>query len=694
MDINDDFSDLKVSTFDQKKKLEERKKIYEKERLKQNEKKILNNTTYNNWILNIDSKYRNQIPKNIFTTNNDILTSNPVIVTRNSNIIRIYYPDHCLQINDKIIIQNVVSYNNILTNSVYFFNNFPYMIINYNNHNIALDYIKYCDIYQIQITILNDIGTETMYNNIPINLITGIFEINLPSIIDKSVPLLPSILQLFNVNSVLELDNNYILIKLPYNFIISNSTYYIATDVFKFNILNIGGIPLNYINADYPIDYTKNQSCQIITNIDKNNIYFTTSITASSNMNGGGNNVQIMLVTNTLEGYPNVNSYTINLKRTFNNVIRIELLSTEIPYIDFLIKSNINNYLYWKHLDDGSVIYKTSIPEGNYDGQNLIIAITTALNNTPRINSTIQNPINNIFKITLNQYTQEIIFYPYKNNNLPNSLTASLITIDNIEYVQLSILHLGNLVEVNDTIIISGAIKIGSILNEIYINTTHTIYSINISTQTYTVIISSLKQITNLDRIDLTGNGGPGVIIKTSAKVSFLFNYSNTLGNILGFSNVGKLNAITNYKTKISNFDSYMQSTNLNQVGDIKNYNNLLNFTGNNLYILMYINDYECILNNSDQPSCFAKIYLSGNPGDILFNTFINFPLEFIIPVTSLNKLDIKFTYPNGELVDFRNINHSFTLKIIEKIEIPYNTGLNSKDSSFYLEHLSYNNIN
>ena len=97
----------------------------------------------------------------------------------------------------------------------------------------------------------------------------------------------------------------------------------------------------------------------------------------------------------------------------------------------------------------------------------------------------------------------------------------------------------------------------------------------------------------------------------------------------------------------------------------------------------MYLNNYECILNSFNQPTSFAKILMSGIPGDIMFNTFINYPLEFDFPIPSLNELSIKFTYPNGNLVDFRNINHSFTLRIIEKINIPYKTGLNSKDTNF-----------
>ena len=615
------------------------------------------------------------------------MNNDPITTTKNSNIIQINYPNHSFSIGDNIIIQNVISNYKILTNSVYFFDFFPYMFINYPNHNIPLDFLNFNNNYQISIEIISNLGSNTTYSNIPINLILGIFQCNLPSIVDQVTPLLPNILQLFNVNNVKELDQNFILIQLPYNFISDSGINFIPTDVFKFSFLNIGGIPLNYINSDYPIDYSKNQSNQTITNVDPNNIYFTSLITASSSISSGGKNVQVMLITGSLNGYPNANNYTINLKRTFNNVVRVELVSTEFPYIDFLIKSSgpyKNNRLYWKHLDDGSTIYQTSIPEGNYDSTNLISTINKSLNTVKRLNSTIQNPIYNIFTVSIDQYTQEIIFVPYKNTNLPNSLTASLITIDNIVYVQLTIYHPGNLVEVQDTIIISGAAKIGTIIDASYININQTVYQINTTNQTYIVLLAPLNQITNATTIDLTGNGGPSIVIQTKAKVSFLFNYSDTIGNILGFKNVGQSNAITPFNTKISNFDPYIQSTKLNQVGIIDNTTTILNLSGNNLYILMYLNDFECIVNQSGQSNSFAKILLSGSPGDILFNTFVNYPSEFDFPISVLNQLSISFTYPNGSLVDFRNIDHSFTLRIIEKISKNINTGLNSKDTSFY----------
>ena len=677
MEINSDLvdnKDINITTFDYKKDFNTKQIKYENDLKKENYDKFYKNVEYKSQLLNIDSTYRNKIPKNIYITNNDILPNNPIYVTTGSNIIKINYPNHNFNIGDSIIIQQVVSNHKILINSIYFFNKFSYMFIKLNNHGIPLNYNNYFSNYLLSIEIINDIGILTSYGNIPINLVQGIYQIHLPSIIDKTLPLLPEILELFNVQNVVELDSNYILIELPYSFITQENFYYTPSDIFKFTFMNIGGIPLYYINANYPVDYNRYQGYHEIINVESNNIYIQVPISASSNLQSGGNDVQVMLITNTIPGYPNSNSYTINLKKSFNNIVRIELISTEIPYIDFLVKSsgiNANNNLYWKHLDDGNHIYNASIPEGNYDTLSLITNLTNALNSVPRYNSTIENPFYNIFTINLNQYTQEIKILSYKDNSLPNSLTANIIEIENIKYIKLTIHHPGNLVEVGDNITITNAIKIGSILDTSYLNTVHKVYDVNITNQIYSVLIGQLNQITNSTTIDLNGNGGPSIVIRTKSKVSFLFNKSNTLGLILGFKDVGQQNAITPYKTQISNFDPYIESTNLNVVGNIDTSISLLNLTGSNFYILMYINNYESIINNSYQSTCFAKILLSGNPGDILFNTFINYPLEFDFPISTLTELNIYFTYPNGTLVDFRNINHSFTLRITEKIIKP-----------------------
>jgi hypothetical protein len=58
--------------------------------------------------------------------------------------------------------------------------------------------------------------------------------------------------------------------------------------------------------------------------------------------------------------------------------------------------------------------------------------------------------------------------------------------------------------------------------------------------------------------------------------------------------------------------------------------------------------------------------------------------MEFDFPLQTLIELQIKIMYPDGTLPDFRNINHSFTLRITESVNTPRNTGINSKNTTFF----------
>ena len=88
---------------------------------------------------------------------------------------------------------------------------------------------------------------------------------------------------------------------------------------------------------------------------------------------------------------------------------------------------------------------------------------------------------------------------------------------------------------------------------------------------------------------------GDNVNIKEITEFSLMFNYPDTLGNILGFKNTGQDFAIYDFASQISNFDSYNNTNNLDSVGNINTSNNLMNFSGNYNYMLMYLNDIEYI---------------------------------------------------------------------------------------------------
>ena len=299
------------------------------------------------------------------------------------------------------------------------------------------------------------------------------------------------------------------------------------------------------------------------------------------------------------------------------------------------------------------------------------------MNSIQRIGSTPSNIILCSFNITFNQNSQEVVISSYKFQNLPYSLSIQQNT--GFGSVILTIIQPNNFVNVGEIITISGATAIGNITTDL-INTTHTVYSVNSMTQTYSVLIPYNQES---NTINLTGNGGPSVNIRTPTFTSFLFTYPDTMGSILGFKNAGSPNAITPFSDVISNFNNYILPTPYNEVGNPNNVNFLLNLSGNYYYMLLYINDYEGIQTNTSITNPFSKILMIGISGDVMFNTFVNSPLEFDIPISSVDEFNISFIYPDGSQPDFRNFDHSFTLRITERISELVNTNLCSKKITY-----------
>ena len=62
-------------------------------------------------LLNVDSKYRNKNPKNIFESNTAFLPNNPVQTKINSNKVKFFYPNHNFSSGDLIAISNVSSFD-------------------------------------------------------------------------------------------------------------------------------------------------------------------------------------------------------------------------------------------------------------------------------------------------------------------------------------------------------------------------------------------------------------------------------------------------------------------------------------------------------------------------------------------------------------------------------------------------------
>ena len=769
-------------------------------------------------ILNVDSSTRIIAPKNIYKSDGKFLPIDPIYFTQGKSEIKINYPNHQFITGDNIIIQNVQGPSKILYNSFYLFNNFNYIVINYQSHNIPNDYKNYINQLYIDINLYGDTNINNIIYNIPLNSFIGIQQVYILNDIINSVPQnILNYLQTFNSNDLLfiKLELNYLhgqnnnsnqslqvlgtkQIIVPIQISTSQITTQIGSNVniqntsqivyttemsqipltstqlllkqvegymiasqqtilnqaFSLSFLSIGGINIGYINSNFPINNYNFQSNQTIIRTGVDYIYINiNSINGPYiTMNGGGNNIQIMKILDTLEGYPYSSKYSIDLKKTFKNVVNVELLSTEFPYIDYSIKNNFNNKFYWQNIEDGNHIYNIALDEGFYNLNKLITNLQTQMNMVQRNISTLVNPIYNIFDIKYDVITNKIIFNSYNNILLPNSLSIIVVSIDNNYYYQLQIKQSNNIVSIGDIIVITNALQV-SIINDthqeyippIYINNINfTVYSID-SVDTYSVLLGKVTninkisdlsnsivnllpsynnnnsspnyinsivnlsaeqlqilnninilcntgQITSTNILQLSQNiiysyGGNDIIIKQNTKFRLLFNANDTFGDILGFKDVGSSFAITPFNKTISNFDQYIINNNLNSIGDLVTSNNLINLSGQNTYFLMYLNNIEFI-NNINLPTAFAKILLSGNQGDYLFNTFIKQPSDIYsasFPIPEITNLNISYLFPDGSTPDFRNVNHSFTLKIVEEV-------IQSNDIQRNSNHTSYIN--
>lgn len=646
-------------------------------------------------LLNVDSIYRNVNPKNIYESTNVFLPKNPITTKKGSRTLKIYYPDHSLKSGDLVTIKNVESINKTLSNSLFLFNSFEYLIIKIN-HNIPKDYKLCIDSINIDINMLSELynnNNNQFYGSIPINMLIGPKTISTyKDILDSYQNIKSNTLIL--IENLIKVDagdnysddyiyNNYLFVKLDFIFTITINPelLYRINDVYNIKFTNLNGIPLNFINSDYPIDYNKKQGKLEITNTELDYIYIDVKSKAFHSGSSGGSKVSIFKILKTISGFPNAGEFSINLRNNFTNVVRIELVSSEFTFTDFIVKENINNKLYWQHLDDGDYVYSISIPSGNYSANNLIETISNKLNEVERINSTPENRIYNKFELELNTFTHELKVKAFSETVLPNSITESTISIDNKQYFKLDIKHPNNFVEEGDMITISNSEAIGQIPKS-SINTTHQVYKINKIDQTYSIILAPFNTITSTS----VEKGGSSLKIKTVAKFRFLFDRKDTLGDILGFKNSGNKYSITTFDSIISNRNDYVYTNNLDSVGNKSSFNNVLQFSGSNNYWLLYLNNFESVILNNGLESCFAKILLSGSQGDIIYNSFVNSPLEFDLPIPTISELNIKVTDPKGNIVNFENTNFSFTIRIYELLSKPKGTVKYANETSYHGE--------
>ena len=613
---------------------------------------------YKTTRINIDSFYRNKYPKNILDSNQHFLSNNPFYFQIGSNLLTIYDPSHGYSYGDNIIIKNITV---VLQNAKITFEKDNYYVrIELDNHNLN-------PLYNYIVLINNFVGNNTnntIFDNININYINKIQNVYFTDGINIAT-------------------NNFFYIKINIKPITNNNS---LCDI---NLYALNGIPLSNINSDYPISINQAQSSLNITNIISQDYYQVTlslkaTIGLTNNINlislqratgVGGSDIIINKIISVIEGFPDANHFKYSLGRNFSHVRKIRLLSTEIPNTEKMIRSSPiskqNNLLYWQNVDDGLTEYMITITEGNYSIDDLATEIQAQVVATPRqgqlnVNTSKIIYLNDHFAtVNINQNNNKFEISYYTTVILTQAITKSTYTFSD-GFIRIIVNHPNHKLNSGDTIFINNAVDTEAIPSTA-MNGTFSIEAI-INVDNYQIKLAKF----NVSTFNAATGGGDAINILTPLQTRLLFDRVGTIGNLLGFRNVGDYNAITIYSKKISNIIEYELDSNLNTLG-IKNSSiinsTLLNFNGDN-YIYLTLNYiFKDSIDIQGIKNIFAKLLLSGNPNTVIYNDFIQIGEEFLNTIISLSELEIFFYTADGLLYDFNNINVSFTIELFEEIK-------------------------
>lgn len=677
---------------------------------------------YTNYI-NVDSTFRSTVPVAVTDSVGWIqLGEYPLSFTFNSNLMRIVDmgKESNIAVDDKIMLSGVLPIVRRLrtifddenkTKLFEFTRGSKYMKINYKHFmkfpyefsdiiNYDRDvYIENYDTVGVEVEIQGIQGEldSNYIGNIPIgtlNAVHRVFLYNPDSTVAKTY----------------SDDSFYIELVSPYN---NEKQFVLQSYNVQITYHYIAGIPINEINAEYPIDSNHIIGYHRVSAVDSQDS-FTVSIpkiatlvdesisyidTTGQYVGGNGGNIYIAKIEEIQQSFPNPNHYILQLPYIYTQVVYIKMISSEFPNIqDNIISTGTkkNNRLYWQNLEDGNVVYYIELDSGTYDPEGLQFLIDKKISEIPRSFSRNINPNNNNIRytqfniiktnidqatniVTFSSYTEAVISKPFTRVSPP--IEKDVVQIGLLKYT-ITIGQINHRLSRGNKITISGALSYYGIPASV-LNGDHYVDTV-IDDNQYTIVVQDF----NLEENIVDTGGGYAVYVLTPNTFRLRFDYSDTMGKLLGFRNVGSSIAITKYGSTVTNKDEYEKELGIDEEGATITYeNNSLLFSADN-YILVVCKQIEGIYSFGQNKSAFAKIILpdpygiSGytyNCNDRLaLNTYVETPIYFHNPIKYLKTLEFEFYSPDGELYDFNGLDHSFTIEIVTLNDSPKGTGITS----------------
>ena len=642
--------------------------------------------------INFDSKNRITVPKNI-VGKLYYLNNNPLSFTKDSNLMNIKTNTaHNLNVNDRIILQNVTATNFNLKGGITLQKDSNFIKINHPNHGITLEDVNK-EFYILLSGVEGNSNNNTSLGNISLSLINKIHLVYLTSDND-------------NIGS-----DSYYYIKISS---LSLSTIIDTTSNIEIKYQNLSGININKINSNYPISINQINGYLVVNSIISSNEFSVDlNDNATKTVNGaGGSNIYFSKIKSYIPAWIKPNSYRIPLNKSFENVTRIKLISTEFPNTEKVIRNHplneTNNKIYFQVLEDKDYTYEISITPGNYTVSSLRDEIKNSFESIERItftdklvvkegnNALLEKSLNFSAIVEINQFTDIVSIALFSVVIIVKGITLSDETYDD-ERKRIIVNHVDHGLSAGDKITIAGAQSTSAVPNSV-LNIEHTIESVK-DTNNY---IIKLPLHNNSNQTDNTG-GGSAINILIPLSFRLLFNRKDTIGKILGFRNVGEQYSITPFAPVIFNNIAYEYDYFKDAVGNEIFFdtetrqveNDVIQLFGHN-YILMCCTAFKGneSLSTNNVSGVFAKLLLSDSPGSILFNQYIQLAEVLSKPIKTLSELEFKFFSPSGSLYEFNGIDHSFTLEIYEESTEISGTNINVKNANIGTRSISDYNDN
>jgi hypothetical protein len=642
-----------------------------------------NKIRYVTQYINIDSSSRNVVPR-LTTTSSIQLDNDPFYFDYNTTtyLMWINAPSHNMTPGDRITITGTSTNDVVLRTEYALTDSTTFKSVEFV---VGSEYLKInCSPNMFADPILSA-SEENAYDMSDVYVaISGFEGYPLPTYIGNvPVNALNRSHQIYLQTTPTEINNlTYFYIQLPTKYVgVTSIGSYNITLSFK----HVGGIPLNNINAEYPIDINHAFGYQRIHSVKTDSFSILLQKRGIYTKNFGGSNVYVSLISNVDTGYPNSNEYSVNLDSDIYNVISIRPVSSAFPNTARVFRKTStfqNTKLYWQNNDDGDYIYSIEISPGNYDPTSLKTEIEDKIQSLLKIDTGVSSSATNYtnknyIQINIDSNTNIVTFNSYKEALLSNPIVKNRPQIEQTQGIAsitdtytLTINHVNHGLSVGDSILFSGMIAHLGIPAD-NLNGTHIITAVN-DVNTYEIAVTHI----NLSDYRTQTMGGFAVKAFVPNKFRLSFNYPDTMGTELGFRDVGADTSISEFSSVITNQDKYFGEIAIDALGKTKIFtNNAVKLSGND-YILITCREISNMTHygNKNIDNVFIKINLTGIPGKILYDTYVPATLHFNNP-TTLKKLTFSILDPNGDLFDFLGLDHSFVLEIISGTGIVSTSG-------------------